>query len=203
MTTTIEIVRDEVAELAESGFIIDPSRHYILKDCPYADFLNRMSKRDDLFVYHHLEHGSYVLCSWLIPGLSCVELTTFNIPPGHFDTDAPNWIVVRDIIRPAREKVANVRKKVLEAKAAKAALRLDSALERQSKAVSLRRRGDTASAALLESGGAFVGTKAGGTALQEAKEKVTVAAKLADRSDGPWYDHLKLPKAAPTPKVAE
>lgn len=203
MPTTIEIVRDEVAELAESGFIIDPSRHHVLRACPYADFLNRMSKRDDLFVYHHLEHGSYVLCSWLIPGLSCVELTTFDIPPGHFDTDAPNWSVVRDIIRPAREKVASVRRKVQEAKAAKAALRFDSALERQSKATSLRRRGDTASAALLESGGAFVGTKAGGVALQEAKEKVTVAAKLADRSDGPWYDHLKLPKPAPTPKVAE
>lgn len=203
MPTTIEIVRDEVAELAESGFIIDPSRHHVLRACPYADFLNRMSRRDDLFVYHHLEHGSYVLCSWLIPGLSCVELTTFDIPPGHFDTDAPNWSVVRDIIRPAREKVASVRRKVQEAKAAKAALRFDSALERQSKATSLRRRGDTASASLLESGGAFVGVKEGGVALKEAQEKVTVAAKLADRSDGPWYDHLKLPKPAPTPTVAE
>ena len=201
-TLEIEITRDEQAEIAESGFIIDPARHHVLLACPYADFLNRMSKRSDLFVYHHLEHGSYVLCSWLIPGLSCVELTTFNIPPGHFDTDAPSWLVVQDIIRPAREKVERIRRKVQEAKAAKASLRLDSALERQSKAISLRRRGDTSSAALLESGGAFVGAKEGGARLLEAQEKMTVAAKLADRSDGPWYDHLKLPKASPTPNTA-
>jgi hypothetical protein len=200
---TIEIVRDEQAEIAESGFIIDAARHHVIRECPYADFLNRMARRTDLFVYHHLEHGTYVLCSWLIPGLSCVELTTFNIPPGHFDTDAPSWLVVQDIIRPAREKVERVRRKIQEAKAAKASLRLDSALERRSKAVSLRRRGDEASAALLESGGAFVGVKEGGVALQEAQERVAVAAKLADRSDGPWYDHLKPSKAAPTPKVPE
>ena len=199
--TTLEIVRDEVAELAESGFILDPSRHHVIKECPYADFLNRMSKRDDLFVYHHLEHGNYVLCSWLVRGLSCVELTTFDVPPGHFDTDAPNWSVVKDIIRPAREKVEAVRRRVEQKRAREAALRIDTALERESKAKSLRRRGDVTAATLLESGGAFVGAKQGGAMLAEAKEKVSTAAKLADRSDGPWYDHLKPAKAAPTPKA--
>ena len=164
--TTIEIVRDEIAELAESGFLIDPSRHHVIRDCPYADFLNRMSKRDDLFIYHHLEHGTYVLCSWLVKGLSCVELTVFDTPPGHFDTDAPNWTVVRDIIRPAREKVAEAKRRVLEKQYQEKALRLDTALERESKARSLRLRGETAMASILESGGAFVGQKEGGDRLQ-------------------------------------
>lgn len=198
---TIEITRDEQAEIAESGFILDPARHHVLPVCPWADFLNRMAKRNDLFVYHHLEHGNYVLCSWLIRGLSCVELTVFDVPPGHFDTDAPNWSVVKEIIRPAREKIEKARREVNEAKAAKAAIRLDSALEKVDRARSLRLKGLTAAASLLESS-RHVGEKEGGANLMEARERMTTAAKLADRSDGPWYDHLK-PKAAPTPTATE
>lgn len=198
---TIEIIRDEQAEVAESGFILDPARHHVLRVCPWADFLNRMAKRTDLFVYHHREHDNYVLCSWLIPGLSCVELTVFDVPPGHFDTDAPNWSVVKEIIRPAREKIEKARKEVLEAQAAKAAIRFDSALEKVDRARVLRMKGMESAAALLESS-RHVGEKEGGANLLEARERMTTAAKLADRSDGPWYDHLK-PKAAPAPTPSE
>ena len=184
----LTLLRDHQADVIESGFILDRRRHAVIESHPYTDFLNKHTHRTDLFLYHHLEYLNYVLCSWLHKPLSCIELTCFDTPPGHFDTDAPALAVVRDIVQPHREKAAKALRAQQERNAAKKASLIESALERADLARYARQRGLQGTAVQLEGGCSFGGSE---DQRRAVTDHLTVATKMSNRSSGPSYDHLK------------
>lgn len=197
----IEILADAEADLIESGLIFDPHRHRVIQPSDYADWCNRMTKRTDLFVYFHRVTGAFVLAGWTVPGKACVELTTMDLPPGWFDSMPPCLDIVKALVRPAQEKAQEAVRVLREHRSNVRGAHLDSVLHRKDLGAHLRKN-DKPGAASLEAGVPFMGTKEGGDYLAATKDTLVTEAKLAARSEGPWYDHLKPAKPeAPAPSI--
>ena len=70
----------------EFGLAMESDRHRIMPDGDWIRWARRTFRKPDLFVYHHLEHDTFVLAEWLLrPSETvrpvCMELETMDEPP--------------------------------------------------------------------------------------------------------------------------
>lgn len=89
------------------GHVIDPARHEVLRDGDYIRELRRKTNIRTLFLYRHRIHKTFVLCSWVVPGRTCIELTSWQAE--QYETTAPPVHVVLRIVRPAWQQAAEMR----------------------------------------------------------------------------------------------
>lgn len=185
----VQITFDREAALIESGLPLQLSRHRVIPS-EYADWANRVTRRDDLFMYYHRVRETYVLAGWIVPGKACTELTVMEIPPGHFDSTPPCFEVLKYLVQPPEEKAKAAIESVKAARSMRDSLKRDSAASRLDMARHLLKHGKPGGENLA-AGVPFFGDREGGDHLASTKDQLITEAKLSDRKSGPWYDHLK------------
>lgn len=107
---SIEILWDPRWEASLDALGFEPGRHRIVEGGEWIRSARRAANRDDLFIYRHMEEGTWVLAAWLFPPLSvegeggvAQELKVLPGPPDRCWSQLPSLDWVRERCRPAIE----------------------------------------------------------------------------------------------------
>ncbi len=81
-----EVVSSLQSAAVEFGLAMEADRHRIMPDGDWIRWARKTFGKPDLFVYHHLEHDTFVLAEWLVRPTEaarpvCMELETMDEPP--------------------------------------------------------------------------------------------------------------------------
>ena len=150
----IEIVHEAV-ELEILGGLLMDERHHRIPDGEFVRWLNRILGRDDFFVYHHLEHGSFVLAQmrWKDPRV-CVELDAelFDRPPDQMMDSIEREEFWKMRYCSIAESKKRMRKMLQEKRYEEKQARHESALSRRDVSKWLKRKGMDLEADQMERG---------------------------------------------------
>lgn len=151
---------EEVSSLqsaaVEFGLAMDSDRHRIMPDGDWIRWARRRFGRPDLFVYEHLEHGTFVLAEWLVrPDQAarpvCMELESMEDPPDRRPSQlSPEYLETRLVS--SEEAVARMRRRILEMQALKRAAKEQRGAARREAVRQLRRKGYELEAMCVEKG---------------------------------------------------
>jgi hypothetical protein len=136
-----EVTMDPIEEAQAIGLLVDPERHHIIPDGEWVRWLKRWSGRKDLFMYYHLEVGTFVLAVWVIPGKVATELMVFDCPPDHFLQPLPTREELEKRLRPADMQIRQMKADFHALATARKQSRLEAAEARKEAAQHLRRKG--------------------------------------------------------------
>ena len=139
--TDFEVTVDPVEEAMAIGILMDPERHQSVRDGDWIRWVRRWSGRRDLFVYRHLEQGTWVLAAWVIPGKVATELVAMSGPPDQGPLDLPDRAWLERRLRPADEEIRSMKRDIHEMGQARKAARREAAEARRDAAAHLRRKG--------------------------------------------------------------
>lgn len=90
----IEIGYDIIAAGMGQGATFTPSEHEMIEDSLWLREVKALTQMDDLFLYRHRMHGTYVLSGWLVEpselgrGVMC-EVETMSDHPDRCPSDRP------------------------------------------------------------------------------------------------------------------
>jgi hypothetical protein len=136
-----EVTMDPIEEAQAIGLLMDPERHHIMPDGEWVAWLKRMSGRKDLFLYRHLDAGTFVLAVWVIPGKVATELMSFEFPPDHYADHLPSREEMQMRLRPADMQIRQMKADFRAMASARKQSRLEAAEASKDAARHLRRKG--------------------------------------------------------------
>lgn len=151
---------EEVSSLqsaaVEFGLAMESDRHRVMADGDWIRWARRIFAKPDLFVYHHLEHDTFVLAEWLVrPNEAarpvCMELETMEDPPDRKPSQLSReylemrFVTSGDMVERMRRNMREMQSLKREAKRQKGEARREAVRQ-------LRKRGMEMEAMCIEKG---------------------------------------------------
>lgn len=145
-----EVTMDPIEEAQAMGILMDPERHRILPDGEWVRWIKRWSERKDIFMYRHLEAGTFVLAVWVVPGKVATELMVFDTPPDRHLEPLPSKEDLERRFRPAEMEIRQMKRDMMAMASARKQSRLEAAEARKDAARHLRNKGMEEAAAGMD-----------------------------------------------------
>lgn len=156
----IEVIYEQMDFALMGGMAMD-ERHVVQPDGEFIQWLNRTMGRTDLFIYHHQEHGTFVLAQWLNRDHRvCAELESWTAPPDWMQSQIPGEKYWKIRLVGADEGNARMKRQILNRHAEIKSAKADTQVQKASVSKYMRHHGMEDAAKLLDMGATpFVGSR--------------------------------------------
>jgi len=140
----------------EFGLAMEAGRHRIMPDGDWIRWARKTFRKPDLFVYHHLEHDTFVLAEWLVRPTEaarpvCMELETMDEPPDRRPSQlSREYLEMRFVT--SGDMVDRMRRNMREMQWLKREARVQRGAARREAVRQLRKRGLEMEAMCVEKG---------------------------------------------------